>query len=189
MVEASYHDITMLEIARRAGLAKGTVYLYFPSKEALFLAVLTRKLEACFATIEAGLPKAARDVGNVAAVIARGLLVQNGLLSLMGLLHSQLEPGAGIEAVVEFKSYIKGRLETAGTAIDSGAALPDGSGRKLLLRGCALAIGLQQIASQPPEIAEAIGRRAPELKGPPMSVESELIDSLSDMIRAVKSSS
>jgi AcrR family transcriptional regulator len=34
-----YHDTTMEEIAAEAGIAKGAIYLYFESKEALFLAL------------------------------------------------------------------------------------------------------------------------------------------------------
>ncbi len=35
-----YHQVTMDEIARRAGVAKSTLYYYFPSKEALYATLL-----------------------------------------------------------------------------------------------------------------------------------------------------
>src|ERR1043165_4940374 len=35
-----FHDATIDEIARQAGVAKGTVYLYFKSKEAIYLGAL-----------------------------------------------------------------------------------------------------------------------------------------------------
>jgi AcrR family transcriptional regulator len=41
--EKDYHDIRMDEVARRAGTAKGTLYLYFSTKDRLF-AALTRDL-------------------------------------------------------------------------------------------------------------------------------------------------
>jgi AcrR family transcriptional regulator len=37
-----YHKVTIDEVARQAGIGKGTVYLHFPTKEALFLTVLLR---------------------------------------------------------------------------------------------------------------------------------------------------
>lgn len=40
--ELGYHGATMRAIARRAGLGTGTLYLYFPSKDAVFLALITR---------------------------------------------------------------------------------------------------------------------------------------------------
>src|SRR5579859_953804 len=39
-VERGYHDTSMDDIATRVGIAKGTVYLHFASKEDLTLALL-----------------------------------------------------------------------------------------------------------------------------------------------------
>jgi TetR/AcrR family transcriptional repressor of uid operon len=36
---AGYHATTMADVAAQAGVSKGTPYLYFPSKEALFIAL------------------------------------------------------------------------------------------------------------------------------------------------------
>ena len=36
---AGYHTTTMADVAAQAGVSKGTPYLYFASKEALFLAL------------------------------------------------------------------------------------------------------------------------------------------------------
>lgn len=38
----SFHDTSMAEIAEKAGVAKGTLYLYFPSKKQLYYAVVFR---------------------------------------------------------------------------------------------------------------------------------------------------
>jgi len=38
--EKGFHDVKMDDIAERVGLAKGTIYLYFENKEALFLSIL-----------------------------------------------------------------------------------------------------------------------------------------------------
>lgn len=51
--DKSYHDVTMDEIAEAAGVAKGTLYLYFPSKEKLYLEIL----ESSFDAIESLLQK------------------------------------------------------------------------------------------------------------------------------------
>lgn len=42
LVRWGYQRVTIDEVARRAGVGKGTVYLHFPTKDALFLAVLLR---------------------------------------------------------------------------------------------------------------------------------------------------
>lgn len=43
--EKSYHDVTVDEIADKVGVAKGTIYLYFPSKEKLYLEILEDSFE------------------------------------------------------------------------------------------------------------------------------------------------
>ncbi len=43
--EKGYHDASMDEIAAHVGIAKGTVYLYFPSKQDLVFALFKRELE------------------------------------------------------------------------------------------------------------------------------------------------
>jgi AcrR family transcriptional regulator len=40
--EQRFVELHMSRIAKELGLAKGTLYLYFPSKEGLFLAVVER---------------------------------------------------------------------------------------------------------------------------------------------------
>ncbi len=49
----SYHDVTMEQIAVAVGVAKGTIYLYFESKENLYLGIL----EHTYKTIESILEK------------------------------------------------------------------------------------------------------------------------------------
>ena len=41
----TYQAVTMDRVAEAAGVAKGTLYLYFPSKEALYLGILSDGLE------------------------------------------------------------------------------------------------------------------------------------------------
>src|ERR1700759_642048 len=48
----SYAAVKISDVAERAKLAKGTVFLYFPTKEALFLALLEELLFAWCDTLE-----------------------------------------------------------------------------------------------------------------------------------------
>lgn len=50
--ERGIKALTVAEVAARAGVAKGTTYLYFPSKDALIAGVRARYLEAYGATVE-----------------------------------------------------------------------------------------------------------------------------------------
>src|SRR5271156_3637178 len=43
-----YQAVTMDRVAAAAGVAKGTLYLYFPSKDALYLGVLSDGLDGAY---------------------------------------------------------------------------------------------------------------------------------------------
>src|ERR671927_1349789 len=53
LAEKGYHAMAMEEIAARVGIAKGTVYLHFPSKDDLVVALFERDLAAFRAVVEA----------------------------------------------------------------------------------------------------------------------------------------
>ena len=55
--EKSYHDVTMDEIAEKVGVAKGTIYLYFESKEKLYLEILENRHEAIESLLEKEIAK------------------------------------------------------------------------------------------------------------------------------------
>ncbi len=50
--EKSFHDVTMEEVAHEVGVAKGTLYIYFESKEKLYLGILENAFEELVDLIE-----------------------------------------------------------------------------------------------------------------------------------------
>lgn len=55
-IEHGFEGASTNEIARRANCSKTTLYCRFPTKQALFIAVLERRTEAIFKELEAALP-------------------------------------------------------------------------------------------------------------------------------------
>ncbi|MBO0781472.1 MAG: TetR/AcrR family transcriptional regulator [Ktedonobacteraceae bacterium] len=55
LLEKGYHETSMEEIATRVGVAKGTVYLHFPSKEDLVVAIFSRDLQRFSQAVEEAL--------------------------------------------------------------------------------------------------------------------------------------
>lgn len=51
-----FHEITLDEVARAAGVGKGTIYLYFADKDDLFLQVATSGFTELCAIVERGAP-------------------------------------------------------------------------------------------------------------------------------------
>src|SRR6266508_6790353 len=64
-VERGFAAATLYDVARRAGVTKGTIYLYFESKEALFKAVVRETIVPVIAQGEAlaqSFPGSAREL-------------------------------------------------------------------------------------------------------------------------------
>ena len=102
---SDFADITVRHICDEAGLAKGTFYLYFDTKEAAFLA-LTRQLVGTWsAAVEADLgalavnPPAAR----VAEILALSFRPVPQLPRLLQMLHSILERKVSEPDILAFK--------------------------------------------------------------------------------------
>lgn len=55
--QKSYHDVTMDQIAAHVGVAKGTIYLYFDSKENLYLEILEDTYEEIESILEKEIAK------------------------------------------------------------------------------------------------------------------------------------
>jgi len=55
--QKSYHDVTMDQIAEKVGVAKGTIYLYFESKENLYLEILEETYEEIESILEKEIAK------------------------------------------------------------------------------------------------------------------------------------
>jgi AcrR family transcriptional regulator len=71
-VEHGYHRASIDRVSEEAGLAKGTVYNYFPSKQAIFDAVL---LEACTLAVNSAnaVPESAPTRARLEAFVAGNL--------------------------------------------------------------------------------------------------------------------
>src|SRR5437764_13037787 len=52
LTEKGYYETSVDEIAARVGIAKGTVYLHFPSKEDLVVAIFEREMQQLLQSID-----------------------------------------------------------------------------------------------------------------------------------------
>src|SRR6516164_8593225 len=66
-------ELTMDEVARRASLAKGTLYLYFATKEELFLGLVERELWAWFDALDERLLSVPHDLDRFATQLAASI--------------------------------------------------------------------------------------------------------------------
>lgn len=68
--EKSFHDVTMDEIAEKVGVAKGTIYLYFNSKENLYLKILEHTFDSIESLLEKEVSKTSSAPEKLKKVLA-----------------------------------------------------------------------------------------------------------------------
>jgi len=142
-----FDDVSMAEIAKGAGLAKGTVYLYFETKEALFLQLLSDEMRAWFDNTAATLTGPVSEASEVVQIIASTLSGRPLLPRLLGLLHPILERNVDDETLFAFKSRLLELTTNAADLFERVLDLQAGMGISLTLWMHALTIGLAQIAA------------------------------------------
>ena len=164
------------EIATAAVLAKGTVYLYFRTKEEIFTDLL---LQACLAALDRIEASFAVQLDSRRTQVATFVTTYVGhvaqyplLLRLDAMSHSILEKNLDAAKLRDFKLTFVSRLVATGTVVEQALRLSPGRGTSLLMRSFALTRGLWQSSSaddcvvdpalvsiQPPfdqELAEAL---------------------------------
>lgn len=151
--DTSYQTITMSQVAERAGLAKGTIYLYFKTKEELFLALQDEQLRAWFDAVDAQLEAVPGEcsIPQVAGMICGALEERPALIRLLAILHTVLEQNIDFDTALQFKQMLLERIGRTGTLLERRLPfLSPGQGMRLLLRAQALVIGLQHLADPAP---------------------------------------
>ena len=146
----AYDELMVADIAASTGLAKGTVYQYFATKEELFLAVLQQQLEAWFDTLDALLARPRLGAKSLARAVAASLAERPALLRLLGMMHPTLEPKSGYAAVLSMKRMLMRRLGASGPALERALKLRPGVGAATLMRLYALVIGVQHLTAPSP---------------------------------------
>jgi AcrR family transcriptional regulator len=98
-LEHGFAATRMEDVARRAGAAKGTLFRYFPTKEALFEAAVASRA----APLWEGLPAPPEDapLAEVAAALARRVHGALARPEVLGLLRIILTEGPRFPAVLE----------------------------------------------------------------------------------------
>lgn len=152
---------TVSDIASATGLAKGTVYLYFRSKEELFVALLEHDFDQLMRDLHviiAQLP-AERELAPAAMAEAYASTLETlpDLLPLAGLAHGVLEKNLPLTALQEFKGGLARALQQAGAALSHRyPGFSTEAGNRLLLNSWALTLGLSQSLRIPDELAQAM---------------------------------
>lgn len=136
------------QIATAAGLAKGTVYLYFRTKEEIFVALLMQDLQTLLLVAEQTFRTADGTTSQKVDVFLAEYLEYTRrcpeLLRLDAIGHGVLEKNVDPEKLRQFKATLVEHLLTTGAVMDAALDLEEGRGITLLMRTFALTRGLWQ---------------------------------------------
>lgn len=156
-------DISMVQVAAAAGVAKGTLYLYFKTKEELFLALLEYDLDGWFDALDSALGYGAGRLQAAALsdVLVKSLVERPALRRLLALQGPVIEQNVEYDRALRFKWRLAARMTATGALLERRTVfLRPGDGVRLLQQLHALTAGLQQLAEPAPvmrRILEAPG--------------------------------
>ena len=137
---------SVAEVAAAAGLAKGTVYLYFRTKGAIFADILLEGWGVVVDQLGAAFSSVGDSQADKVATFLDGFvhyLDENPMLLrldaiVQGLLERDLEP----EERAAFKEAMHSRINGGGAIVDEALGLKPDRGVQLLVRSHALTRGL-----------------------------------------------
>ncbi len=176
--ERGLAGFAMAEVAARAGVVKGTLYLYWPTREELLLAVLEELLWQWLDELDGRLDETRVPVPpkKLAALICDSLASYEPLGRLLAVLQTVLEHNVSRESIVRFKSQLAERMATTGARLERQIPLGEGEGVRVLLHLNALLVGLVQMADSAPLVQEVLSQ--PPLTALKVELPRELREAL-----------
>lgn len=186
LAREQFATITMAAMARRCGLAKGTLYLYFKSKEELFLAALERELAAWFDELALEVMQtAAWDAQRFGEAVARSLGKREPLADLLTILHTVLERNIEVATAIAFKQMLRDKVVAGGQVVEQAlSGLHPGDGARLLLRVHALIVGLRQMSDPSPLVDQVLARE--EFATLRVDFGADLAGTIADLVRGMQ---
>ena len=146
--QSDYGSMTMQEVATAAGLAKGTLYLYFTSRESLVLAVYGRLFDRWIDRFAVHQPEFTSFDG-FCRDFARHYADDPLFLQLAGFANALLEPQLDREAYIKSKRRMAWRVKRlAGLACQQFSIAPTAA-QKLIWGFLTIAGGTAQMTVRP----------------------------------------
>jgi len=126
LAEGGYASASVVSVARRAGVATGSVYRHFPSKAELFAEVFRRasqrEVDATRAAADAAGGTASRRLAAAVDTFARRAL--RGRRLAWALLAEPVDPAVEVERLAFRRAYAAGFAEVLREGVDAGELAP-----------------------------------------------------------------
>ena len=147
--QSGYEAMTMQAVATAAGLAKGTLYLYFTSREALVLAVHSRLFDRWIDRFAIHQPELTGFDG-FCRDFSRHYADDPLFLQLAGFANALLEPHLDREAYIKSKRGMARRVKRLAGLVCQQFSIAPAAAQKLIWRFLTIAGGTAQMTVRPP---------------------------------------
>jgi AcrR family transcriptional regulator len=156
ILEKDYDHLTLTEVAGSLGLVKGTLYLYFSTKEELFLTLTEQELEVWFGGVAPLFSDSQLSATDLASALTESLAVRPTLLKLFSILHVILERRVSLERIVRFKYHLLNFLNVGATLIEEHQPRLAGKGVQFLATVYELIIGVVHLTDSSGVVGKAL---------------------------------
>ncbi len=156
-------EFTMDAVAASLSLAKGTLYRYVPTREALLLALMIDEYATWFEHVDTALAAASSAAGDPAddpsaltTMMVDSLIERPRLLRLMSLVASVLERNVPFHTAHHYKSFLVERSSVTTDLIAHHLGCTRARSLQFLVHVQALSIGLYHHAHPAPIVTEVL---------------------------------
>jgi len=150
-----YKAVNIAEIAASLGVSKGTIFVYFSTKETLFLTIAQSQMDEWFCMVghkTDGIFSKTEMVEHLLTCIYKMPL----LPKLISLLHGVLEHNVELTHIREFKCFLRDKVLELGSLIDQRLAWHPGAGAQGLLNLHTILIGTYEMAHPSPAATNSL---------------------------------
>jgi AcrR family transcriptional regulator len=188
--KTSYSEVTMSAVALKAKLAKGTLFLYFPTKEEMFLALMEEQLTEWFDVVDTELDSltSKSSISTVASLVADSLQERIEFTRLLAIHSTILEQNVSYESIFKHKQIILQRLAGTGARLERSLPfLKAGKGAHVILQCQALVVGLWHLTDPSPIARKVIEKE--ELSAFDLDFNSEFQNILTSLLYGIEQQS
>ena len=158
----TFQQIGIADVARRAGIAKGTFFLYFTTKEELFFYITKQEFRHWLDDMDVALAhKKNLSKGELLTLLKEVLGRHYLLAKLIAIQYAILEHNVEYGDIAEYKRMMVERIIRTGSLLEQcSPSIPPGRGFRLLMWMSAMVIGLFQL-SEPTPILKRVYSKEP----------------------------
>ncbi len=188
--EKDYQEINISSIARKAGIAKGTIFLYFRTKEELFLQLQIAEYKSWFNDINnrihALLQREKKgSLDKFVQTVVASAVDHPTLIRLTPILHVTLERNIDYKTALEFKRFLLTEMQTTGSLIEQCLPfLHPFDGVRFLFDLQILLIGLIQVAHPAPLVEKVLKKEGLEVLQ--VNFEEKMRETLTLLLNGMK---